>query len=290
MNLELLVLVVALAGPVVAPSQEGTTPAPTTTEAVASTAESDVGSAPAGAPIAPVTPEPSDLPPLHAAGADAVENPLAQSAPRSSRSKVAMPLGWELLAGSKRGISPTNRGKGFLVAAGIVGGIGLSLKLAHTGVIVKRNRESGCTDRCLDRPGLVGLGYNSVFAISLGFLGAGMGLRGRWLAYAEAYDRPGPVSSLAGVHPVAGWSLVGTGVALWVATRISARACERRCFIAVSEIGYYPSTALVAAGIAMGAFATSHKMHKHYIKTQLSAAPFVGKGLSGLSLSGYIPL
>ena len=224
--------------------------------------------------------------PTPAVGVAPVDEPrVPSSAPR----KALVPRGWVRVGGGKRGVVPTNRGGGLLITAGVLGGVGLALKLAATGLAIRNSGQGSC-DLICDGTATLIIGeavYSPLLGVSLGFLGAGMGLRGRWRAYTKGNDGTPP---LARLHPAVGWSLLGAGVALWGVSRRAGLECRNdRCFVVAWETTYYPSTALVASGMVLGAFATAYNRHTRHINTQITAAPMLGKRLTGLSLSGALP-
>lgn len=155
------------------------------------------------------------------------------------------------------------RGTGLLVFAGIFGAGAFATKVAITALAIPSisDNTEDCVEACGASGWLItgGLAYTPAFVVSLFLLGGGMGMRGRWRADAERLDLDRPARRFP-VRPAVGWGLLGSGVGVWVVTRMVgglATGSDAANF-AWWDGGYYASLALTIPGVMLGAFGTGY--------------------------------
>jgi hypothetical protein len=91
----------------------------------------------------------------------------------------------------------------------------------------------------------------------------------------------------------AGWTLLGVGVAGWIATRAAAPAVANRCprgecFVTYMETSWHASVALSTTGAMLGSYGTHYTRlaRRSQRDGQLVVAPMWNARMRGLSLAG----
>lgn len=177
-------------------------------------------------------------------------------------------------------------GRGLLIAAAVVGGTGVILRVATSISVVRAMHIDGGLP--LATMGRGAFFYSPLIATGLGLAGAGMARRGRLDAHHELFDGTPPKRAR---HKKLGWGLFGAGLGVWAVTRIAGvTACRgsNDCQAKVWEWGYYLSLAGTVPGVIMGGYASGydgyHRRYRHL--ADVSLAPVAHRHGGGLSLSG----
>lgn len=189
------------------------------------------------------------------------------------------------------------RGDWMMISGGIFGGgllVGRSVvsATAISAALCKPQPETG--DGCEDSDIAVLFSYvvgdvlAGASAIPLGLLGAGLERRGRWRSdrdAAQGLRRPDRMG-----REVAGWTLLGAGVGVWVTTSLASWfACkEETCKVIVHETGYYSGALLVGTGIGLAPHEKGYReaRSRRAAAFRVSLAPSLGRTSLGLSVSG----
>lgn len=286
-----LASLVALAGPPALPPVPGeaapateTAPAtPTEPASAAIPVQSPVvtpTAAPAPAPVSTATPA---VPPPEAT-AQIPPQPVEVAGPPASAPVVVAPrpvLAPEPIEQPRPTLhvdAPRYRGRGMLLAAGVLGTVGFGLKL-FTSVVAEG-----------DPFVLMGGGvfYNPIIGTSLGLLGGGMGMLGRYHAHRAMFDGE---EAPRRRRTALGWGLFSAGVGVWAATRAyGILGCSTtECMTGVWEGGYYLSLAATVPGIAMGAYGSGYQGYERrfgHLARRMTVAPLASRDAWGLSISG----
>ena len=181
-------------------------------------------------------------------------------------------------------------GRGMVIAGGIVGGVGLLMRISFARLAGREFTEFG-SPLDLGPLGIV-VGppmHHTMLATGLGLVGGGMWRRGRWAADQSMFRgrerRARPMPGL-------GWGLFGAGAALWGITRVAWAACDdAECGAATKAGGLYGGLVLASVGLPVGAWATGYRRYteRHGAPDRaLSVAP-TAVGISrapGLSVAG----
>jgi hypothetical protein len=172
-----------------------------------------------------------------------------------------------------------------LIAAGVIGGAGLIVRLATTAAVIRTIRDDGPSPLGITAAG--GYLFNPLVATGLGLAGGGMARRGRLDAHQELFE------GIAAERPrrkKLGWGLFGGGVGLWAITRVAGvTACNTEaCAARVWEWGYYLSLAGTVPGVIMGGYASGYdRYHRRFGHlSDLSLAPIAHRQGFGLAVSG----
>lgn len=184
---------------------------------------------------------------------------------------------------------PLYKGRGMLIAGGVIGAIGF---VAKTVVSFQAFRAVRQTEGPTGTTTIIGGSslYNPMIAIGLGLIGGGLGQRGEWDAHHELFDSAAHDPKMKKSRRRLGWGLFGGGVGLWAATRLLSLACSSdSCSVATLEAGYYASLALTVPGVALASWGTGHDNYVRRFgplsKNKLSLSPTAGRSW-GMALSG----
>lgn len=177
-------------------------------------------------------------------------------------------------------IPPRYDGRGMLIAAGVVGGVGFLLKGLAT-ITAARNPELAV--------GVLvsgGIFYNPLIGTALGLTAGGMVRRGRVEAHGEFFYE-GSTPTLQRRFGL-GWGLFGGGFALWGVTRVLGATCDGTCTTAAWELGYYGSLAMTIPGAIFGGYASGYRNYERKFRhlANVSVTPLAHRNGWGLSLSG----
>ena len=197
----------------------------------------------------------------------------------------------ELDAQPKSYPAPVRNGTGLLVSSGIIATGALIYRGFVTSVAVGEVQQGSSFLGPQFTLLFGGVVTNPFFAASLGMMGGGMGMRGRWQAHHDMFETGQIPKSRLAVRPGLGWALAGAGVGVWVATRFAGYlgCVTDECSVATLELGAYGSLGMVTAGMALGAYGTGYRRYTRDHQGLLSrvrAQPVISRTFSGLSVSG----
>ena len=180
------------------------------------------------------------------------------------------------------------------VASGVLGGVGLGLKTTASitdpdkARILDRypEREADCIESCLAGP-LFNLLAAPALGSSIGLLGGGMRMRGRWLAHQDfklGIDRRVKARRM---------TAAGVGTMVFGAASLagfltgSLYADSWRGLVALREAGWWSGIALGYAGASMAGWGMGYlKGHRDIRKLQVRVSPAVTRDFAGLSIAG----
>lgn len=173
---------------------------------------------------------------------------------------------------------PRYRGRGMLIAAGVLGTAGFGIKVWSSAM-------AGGDPFVLLGAGVL---HNPLVGTAIGLLGGGMGMLGHYDAHRMLFDHE---PSKRKRRTILGWSLFGAGAGVWALTRAyGALGCsDTDCTVAVWEAGYYVSLAATVPGMAMGAYGSGYRSYTNRFRGlvgRVSVAPLASRNAWGLSLSG----
>ncbi len=219
----------------------------------------------------PATPSPFVRP---RSGPEPVARPPAEAPPRAGE---RLPL-------------PKYRGTGRFIAGGALAAFGFGAKLYLT--IGTQPTVQGHENDIYSNVVILvagGLVATPILGTGLALIGSGMWIRGERAAHKDVRMNTAPRFDHS-TRARIGWGLLGSGLSLWLLTRILPAACRGsdRCTGAVLDGGYYPSLALVSAGVALAPFSTAYTRTRAKLAgpKNISAGVVVTPSYSGISLRG----
>lgn len=185
---------------------------------------------------------------------------------------------------------PLYRGRGMVIAGGVLGAIGLIAKFGATYrafAAVRRGNPQETGAEVIVAGSLV---YNPILGIGLGLVGGGLAQRGEWDAHHELFDTAAHSPRMKKSRRKLGWGLFGGGVALWGLTRLASLGCKNdACAVGTLEFGYYTALAMTVPGLALASWGTGHDNYKRRFgkikRSKISLSPTAGRTL-GVSASG----
>lgn len=186
---------------------------------------------------------------------------------------------------------PRREGTGLLVAAGILGGGTLIFRSLVTAAAVSAANNPGPYS-CFGCAIVLGGGIAApFFAVSLGLLGGGMGLRGQFRAHDDLFGGQNLPTKRIPLRPKLGWGLIGGGAGLWVVTRLGGwLGCgNEACAVAILEVGSYGALGMITAGMMLGPYGAAHGRYTRQYRSvapRVSMQPVVSRTFAGLSLRG----
>ncbi|MEM7157939.1 MAG: hypothetical protein AAF799_34175 [Myxococcota bacterium] len=187
---------------------------------------------------------------------------------------------------------PRYRGTGLFIASGILGAVGLGARIESTAMEIYWLNEPSCTEDCIEEwsgPFMPHPIAGPFTVTSIGLLGGGMAMAGRWRAHADLFhNTPVEPSRKMPLAETLGWGLFGGGVALWIGTRFLERACDTdACRLAVLEPTHYVSTGVLIAGTVLGSYATGYRRYfNRHRGLELQFTPSASRQRVGLTVSG----
>lgn len=172
-----------------------------------------------------------------------------------------------------------------LAAAGVLGTIGLIVKIGTTAAIARENRRADPQPANVLMNGA--LFYDTFIGAGLGLAAGGMAARGKLDAHREMFEgEPATRRPRMGL----GWGLFGGGLGVWALTRIigSGACADQVCTVRVWEAGYYVSLAGTVPGSILGGYASGvRRYHKRFGHLAgVSVAPLAHRDAWGLGISG----
>lgn len=210
---------------------------------------------------------------------------------------------WAATPGATAANAPARRGTGLIIAGSILAFGGFTGKVISSATV----RPGGYTPDQLIGAGmesrLGGVIVTPALATGLGLLAGGLARRAKWQAHIDVARGELPRRNYRR-RAVAGWALLGVGLGVWTVTRVLPFGCSQwvpptgpneelerrgnaleRCDVGILEAGFYPSLALVSAGIALAPYATGYRAGRKKA-AQISWAPTLSRTSAGLSISG----
>lgn len=220
--------------------------------------------------------------------------------------------------------APAHRGTGYFVVAGVITGVAVVqqlsayLLLQHTCGVARAKidtletfdgESTPITDRAQLAAGAAVFGLacfgSAGPALTLRmhtplYLGAAVGLasagglaRGRSDAFRDALIRRRDRSRPGRLPEVLGGVLLGTGVALWIGTRVALLdnkpgCAALNCIVAYDLLTLQSSALMTMTGAALLSQGIAYRRHlRRYIRIrELGATPFASRGSYGLAISG----
>jgi len=179
-------------------------------------------------------------------------------------------------------------GRGLLIAATVVGGAGLIVRVLTTIQVSRASHIPGGLPFDTMIRGAVF--YDPLIAAGLGLAGGGMARRGRYDAHGELFEGTTPTRAR---RKKLGWALFGAGLGTWAVTRIAGgTSCRDNdfCKARVWEWGYYASLAGTIPGAILGGYASGYEGYNRRFGhlADVGLAPIANRQTQtwGMALSG----
>jgi hypothetical protein len=172
-----------------------------------------------------------------------------------------------------------------LIAAGVVGGAGLLVRVLTTVSVVRAMQiEDGLPLATMARGAFM---YDPLIATAIGLAGGGMARRGRHHAHGVMFEGATVEKQR---RKKLGWGLFGAGMGLWAVTRlVGVTSCRNDdCTAKVWEWGYYLSLGGTVPGVIMGGYASGYDgyQRRYGRLANVGLAPIASRQAWGLALSG----
>jgi hypothetical protein len=195
--------------------------------------------------------------------------------------------------------APRRRGIGLFIAGGILGAVGLPLKIVATTSDTSTAREydaglidpDDCVESCYAGP-LFNVISAPLLITSASLVSGGLSLHGRWAAHRDVARRRPPYLLRTRLMTGLGAGLIVAGVATFIGSRFALQgphaSASASGFVSIRELGWWSAVIGIYGGAGLVGYGTGYRAGRRTAepKRQAQVAPLVSPQLMGVGVSG----